>query len=95
MKFSERNPHFHRVRQRAVSDGWRQCRLNSAPLVEIHSTLQSLGLAEHLNKAIRWRLTQILGSPFAQPAKPKKLPRRMEKPAEISQVTWSEMLTLR
>ena len=67
--------------------------MDQVPLLEIHATLQGLGLEEHLDKAIRLRLTQILGSPFAAPAK--KPLRKMEKPPETSQRTWDEMLALR
>ena len=69
--------------------------MDRVPLFEIHATLQGLGLAEQLDKAIRYRLTQILGSPFAPPAKPKKPARKMEKPPIVSQSTWDEMLALR
>jgi hypothetical protein len=47
--------------------------LDRVPLLEIWRTLSDLGLQDHLDDALRWRLTQILGSPFApQPAKLKK-----------------------
>ena len=59
--------------------------MDKVPLLDILSTLQGLGLEEHLATAIGFRLRQILGSPFAPPAKPKKPARRMEKPTE----TWS------
>jgi hypothetical protein len=50
--------------------------MDRVPLFEIHATLQGLGLAEQLDKAIRYRLTQILGSPFAPPASPRNPPAR-------------------
>ena len=69
--------------------------MDQVPLLEIQSALQGLGLAEHLDKAVRWRLTQILGSPFAPPAKPKKPARKTVKPTTVSQATWDEMLAMR
>jgi hypothetical protein len=51
-------------------------------------------MEEHLDRAIRFRLRQILGSPFAPP--PAKKPvRKIIKPPETSQRTWDEMLALR
>jgi hypothetical protein len=68
---------------------WIRCRCSRL------ATLQGLGLEEHLDRAIRFRLTQILGSPFAPVAKPKKPARRMVKPPIVSQSTWDEMLAVR
>jgi hypothetical protein len=70
--------------------------MDKVPLLEIQATLQGLGLEEHLAAAIRFKLRQILGSPFApSPAKPKKPPRRMEKPPTISQSVWDEVTAMR
>jgi hypothetical protein len=81
-------------------DGWTDRGLawleamDRVPLLEIQTTLQGLGLDETLDKAIRFRLTQILGSPFAPSAKPKK-PAGKVKPLRVSQATWDGMLQLR
>ena len=60
--------------------------MDRVPLLEIQASLKGFGLEEHLSTAIRFKLTQILGSPFApSPAKPKKPPRKTEKPPAVSQ----------
>ena len=57
-------------------DGWTDRGLawleamDRVPLLEIQITLHRLGLDETLDKAITFRLTQILGSPFTPSAKP-------------------------
>ena len=66
--------------------------MDQVPLLEIHATLQGLGLAEHLDEAVRWRLTQILGSPFAPPTK--KPARKMVKPPTVSQPVWDEVIAM-
>jgi hypothetical protein len=67
--------------------------MDAVPLLEILQTLRHLGLQDRLEDAIRFKLTQILGSPFAPPAK--KAARKMAKPPTVSQRTWDEMLALR
>jgi hypothetical protein len=55
--------------------------MDRVPLLEVLRTLSDFGLQDRLEDALRWRLTQILGSPFApQPAKLKKPARKMVKP---------------
>jgi hypothetical protein len=69
--------------------------LDRVPLLEIWRTLSDLGLQDHLDDALRWRLTQILGSPFApQPAMLKKPVRKMVKPPTVSQATWDEVMEM-
>lgn len=91
---------------RAVSfclhDGWTNRglawleALDRVPLLEILRTLNDLGLQDHLEDALRWRLTQILGSPFApQPVKLKKRAPKMVKPPTVSQATWDEVMEMK
>ena len=82
---------------RAVSfclhDGWTNRglawleALDCVPLLEILRTLSNLGLQGHLEDALRWKLTQILGSPFKpQPAKLPKVKREPKPPASLTRV---------
>jgi hypothetical protein len=66
--------------------------MDREPLLEIQATLQGLGLDEHLDRAIRFRLRQILGSPFAPPPAKKPAVRKMIKPPETSQSTGTRCL---
>lgn len=69
--------------------------LDRVPLLEMFRTLRDLGLQDHLEDALRWKLTQILGSPFApQPVKLKKPARKMVKPPTVSQTTWDEVMEM-
>ena len=67
--------------------------MDRVPLLEIQASPKGFGLEEHLSTAIRFKLSQIVGSPFAPP--PKKPVRKMIKPAEVSQRTGDEMIALR
>jgi len=67
--------------------------MDAVPLLGIFQTLRDLGLQDRLEDAIRFKLTQILGSPFSPPAK--EPTRKMVKPPTVSQATWDEMLQLR
>lgn len=70
--------------------------LDRVPLLEILRTLSDLGLQDRLGDALRWKLTQILGSPFApQPAKLKTPARKMGKPPTVSQATWDEVVEMK
>jgi hypothetical protein len=70
--------------------------LDGVPLLGILRTLTDLGLQDRLEDALRWKLTQILGSPFKpQPAKPKKPARKMVKPPTVSQTIWDEVMEMK
>lgn len=70
--------------------------LDLVPLAEISRTLSDLGLQDHLEDALRWKLTQILGSPFApQPLKLRKPARKTVKPPTVSQATWDEVTEMK
>lgn len=68
--------------------------MDTVPLLGILRTLRDLGLQDRLEEALRWRLRQILGSPFAPPAKPKKPTRKIVKPTSVSQSTWDEVIAM-
>jgi hypothetical protein len=69
--------------------------MDKLPLLEMQAALKGFGLDENLDKAIRWKLTEILGPPIVpqQPTKP--APRVMKKPPSVSQATWDEVMTMR
>jgi hypothetical protein len=70
--------------------------LDRVPILEILRTLSDLGLEDRLEDALRWKLTQILGSPFKpQPAKLKKPARKVVKPPTVSQATWDEVIEMK
>jgi hypothetical protein len=66
--------------------------MDAVPLLGIFQTLSDLGLQDRLEDAIRFKLTQILGSPFAPPTK--KPARKMVKPPTVSQPVWDEVIAM-
>jgi hypothetical protein len=70
--------------------------LDRVPLLEILRMLSDLGLHDHFEDTLRWKLTKILGSPFAPlPAKQKAPARKMVKPPTVSQATSDEARAVR
>jgi hypothetical protein len=69
--------------------------MDQVPLLEMQAALRSFGLEEHLDRAVRWKLTEILGPPIVpqQPTKP--APRMMKKPPTVSRATWDEVMAMR
>jgi hypothetical protein len=65
--------------------------VDQVPLLKIDATL---GLDEHLDKAIRFKLTQILGAPFAPPARKPAARKLVVKPSAVSKSAWSEVLEM-
>jgi hypothetical protein len=69
--------------------------LDKVPLLEIQSTLQSVGLERHLPEAIRYRLTQILGAPVVAKPEPKKPAKKTARSACVPESAWNNYAVLR
>ncbi|MCP3475638.1 hypothetical protein NLM33_35790 [Bradyrhizobium sp. CCGUVB1N3] len=63
-------------------------------LVRLHATLVELGLEDRLERVIRRRLVEILGSPVPILPKPKPKPKTREKPPNISEKAWAEVVAM-
>jgi hypothetical protein len=66
-------------------------------LVALHAQLRDLGLEDQLERALRTKLTLILGPPHTPPAEPVKAkPRKKSaRPHNVSEAAWSAALAIR